>query len=60
MQLNTKHFGVIEVDEKEILYFPSGIPGFENVRKFVLLGRQEPTALFSGSSVLINPIWRLL
>jgi FliW protein. len=46
MQLNTKHFGVIEVDEKEILYFPSGIPGFENVRKFVLLGRQEADSPF--------------
>ncbi|NLG89106.1 MAG: flagellar assembly protein FliW [Clostridiaceae bacterium] len=41
MQLNTKHFGVIEIDEKEILYFPAGIPGFENVKKFTLLGRQE-------------------
>ncbi|UZQ85473.1 flagellar assembly protein FliW [Thermoclostridium stercorarium] len=46
MQLNTKHFGVIEVDEKEILYFPSGIPGFENVRKFVLLERQEADSPF--------------
>lgn len=40
MQLHTKHFGVIDVDEKETLYFPSGIPGFENVKKFILLGRQ--------------------
>ncbi|NLM27968.1 MAG: flagellar assembly protein FliW [Clostridiaceae bacterium] len=46
MQLNTKHFGVIEIDEKEILYFPSGIPGFENVKKFTLLGRQENEAPF--------------
>jgi flagellar assembly factor FliW len=41
MQLNTKYFGVIEIDEKEILYFPSGIPGFENVKKFTLLGKQD-------------------
>src|SRR5690554_3153584 len=41
MQLNTKHFGVIEIGEKEILYFPLGIPGFENVKKFTLLGKKE-------------------
>ncbi len=41
MQLNTKYFGVIEIDEKEILYFPLGIPGFENVKKFTLLGKQD-------------------
>jgi len=46
MQLNTKHFGIIEVDEKETLYFPSGIPGFEDVRKFVLLGRQQNESPF--------------
>jgi len=46
MQLNTKHFGVIDVDEKETLYFPSGIPGFENVKKYVLLGKQEAESPF--------------
>ena len=46
MQLNTKHFGVIEIDEKEILYFPLGIPGFENVKKYTLLGMQEEEGTF--------------
>ena len=46
MQLNTKHFGVIEIDEKEIIYFPSGIPGFENVKKYTLLGMQENEGTF--------------
>jgi len=46
MQLNTKHFGVIEIDEKEIIYFPSGIPGFENVKKYTLLGMQEEEGTF--------------
>jgi len=46
MQLDTKHFGVIEVDDRETLYFPSGLPGFEGVKKFVLLGRQESDSPF--------------
>ncbi len=46
MELQTKHFGTIEVDEKDILYFPSGIPGFENVKKFTLLGKQDPESPF--------------
>ena len=29
MQLETAHFGVIELDENEFIYFPEGIPGFE-------------------------------
>jgi flagellar assembly factor FliW len=38
MKLTTKHFGLIEIDEKGIINFPEGIPGFEEVKKFVLLG----------------------
>lgn len=44
MQLQTKLFGTMGVDEKDILYFPSGIPGFENVKRFTLLGKQETEA----------------
>jgi len=46
MQLQTKLFGNIDIDNKDTLYFPSGIPGFENVKKYVLLGRQEAKAPF--------------
>lgn len=46
MQIQTKHFGIIDVDEKEIIYFPNGIPGFENVKRFILLGRQESDVPF--------------
>jgi len=44
--LDTKHFGQIEIDENGILEFPEGIPGFENVKKFVLLGSSEGSSLF--------------
>jgi len=41
VQLNTKHFGVVEVNEKDIIDFPEGIPGFEYIKRFVILGKNE-------------------
>ncbi len=46
MELNTKHFGVIEIDEKAIIDFPEGIPGFKEVKKFVLLGKIDDETPF--------------
>ena len=46
MQLNTKCFGEIEIDEKGIITFPEGIPGFEDVKKFVMLGSTEENSPF--------------
>ncbi len=37
MQVNTTRFGTIEVNESELIAFPWGIPGFEELRKYVLL-----------------------
>ncbi len=41
MQVQTRHFGLINVDEKDILCFPCGVPGFEDARKFTLLGKED-------------------
>jgi len=41
MLLNTKHFGNIEIDEKNVISFSEGMPGFEEVKKFILLGGTE-------------------
>lgn len=46
MQLNTKHFGLINIDENGILDFPEGIPGFESTKRFVLLGKDEKESPF--------------
>jgi len=46
MQLQTKKFGEITVNEEDILFFPEGLPGFEHVKKFTLLGRQGMDSLF--------------
>ncbi len=46
MLLNTKHFGQIEIDDKGIIDFPKGLPGFEDVKKFVLLANDEEDSIF--------------
>ena len=37
MQVNTTRFGTIEIEEKELISFPWGIPGFEELKSYVLL-----------------------
>ncbi|MDR3556400.1 MAG: flagellar assembly protein FliW [Syntrophobacteraceae bacterium] len=37
MQVNTSRFGTIQIEEKELITFPWGIPGFESLKSFVLL-----------------------
>ena len=46
MKLKTAHFGVINIDESELLFFPEGIPGFETSKKYVLLGNHSDDASF--------------
>lgn len=41
MKFNTKINGVIEYEEKDILSFKHGLPGFETLNKFVLVKIEE-------------------
>ena len=36
MKLNTKYHGVKEYEEKDIINFKKGLPGFEGLKKFIL------------------------
>ena len=36
MKLNTKYHGCIEYEEKDVIYFQKGIPGFEELKKFII------------------------
>ncbi len=38
MKLKTTHFGIIDVNEEELIDFPEGLPGFENAKKYALIG----------------------
>ena len=37
MQVSTVRFGTIQIEDKELITFPWGVPGFENLKGFVLL-----------------------
>lgn len=41
MLLNTRHFGEIEIDERDVITFDEGIPGFTHVRKFIILDTEN-------------------
>lgn len=55
MLLQTKHFGEIEIDEKSILRFESGLPGFEPLKKFVLIGNEDETSPFKWLQCVNEP-----
>src|ERR1700677_108128 len=39
MEMVTRQFGTIQFQEDSVLQFPSGLPGFENKTRFVLVER---------------------
>lgn len=41
MKLNTKYHGVREYEEKDIINFNKGLPGFENLKKFIVFPLEE-------------------
>ncbi len=46
MVLQTKYFGELEIKESDIYIFQRGIPGFEEVRKFILIDNEEEGSPF--------------
>lgn len=46
MVLDTRHFGTIEVEENDIINFEFGIPGFNELKKFAILGETEKETPF--------------
>lgn len=41
MLLNTKNFGEVEIRDEDVIYFEYGVPGFENMTEFVILGKTD-------------------
>ena len=63
MEINTKAYGTINIDEKQIIHFPSGLFGFESLRDFALLDAQQQPFFWLQSLeieqiafILINPL----
>lgn len=43
MKVNTKPYGLIDIDQRQKIHFPAGILGFENLKNYVLLDAlQQP------------------
>jgi flagellar assembly factor FliW len=62
MKVNTKGFGLIDVDERQKVVFPDGLFGFEEYNEYVLLdAEQEPFFWLQSvkdqnvAFILINP-----
>ncbi|MCC5910842.1 MAG: flagellar assembly protein FliW [Clostridiaceae bacterium] len=41
MKLNTKNFGELKISESNILYFQDGLPGFQDLTKFIVIQNPE-------------------
>ena len=41
MVLNTKNFGEVEIKDEDIIMFEYGLPGFESMTKFAILGKTD-------------------
>lgn len=46
MQTNSALFGELEYEEQDIVYFPAGIPAFENEHRFIIIPGEEGTPFF--------------
>ncbi|MEW6738983.1 flagellar assembly protein FliW [Dissulfurispira sp.] len=42
MKINTTRFGEIEIEDAKIINFPLGIPGFTNLKRYILLDYKDP------------------
>lgn len=45
MKLVTRQFGELEFDESIIYHFPSGLPGFEELRNFIIIEDKDTEPL---------------
>ncbi|WP_026894436.1 flagellar assembly protein FliW [Clostridiisalibacter paucivorans] len=55
MELNTKYFGKIEIEEERIITFPDGVPGFEDSKEFVIIENPEDDIPFNWLQSIDNP-----
>jgi flagellar assembly factor FliW len=51
VDINTRQFGLVSIDETKIITFPKGIPGFPDRKKFIILVHDEIHPFYSFQSV---------
>ncbi|MDR3332828.1 MAG: flagellar assembly protein FliW [Synergistaceae bacterium] len=50
ISLTSTRFGVLEVDDGDVIRFPVGIPGFENKHEWILVGDDENAIMWMQST----------
>ncbi|MDR0908455.1 MAG: flagellar assembly protein FliW [Spirochaetaceae bacterium] len=62
MKINTKPYGLLEIDERQLLHFPQGLLGFEGLKDYALMDANEAPFFWLQSIesaetafILINP-----
>ena len=53
MKLNTRHFGEIDISESKIIVFEEGLPGFEDLTRFVLFHNEAEAAEEDNDGVFL-------
>jgi len=51
MKINTKYFGEVEINSKEVLSFSKGLFGFESEKEFVLMHFDEEDSIYCLQSL---------
>lgn len=46
MVIKTKYFGEVQINEEKVIKFESGIPGFENLHRFLFMTSPNPDSAF--------------
>ena len=54
MILKTRYFGDLEISEDSVIQFKHGIPGFEKVKRFVLIDSDGVTLPSNGYRAWMN------
>jgi len=55
MIIETAQFGLVEIPKEEIITFPDGIYGFEDIKEYVLLGKVGDDNPFKWLQAVHNP-----
>jgi flagellar assembly factor FliW len=50
MKIKTLQFGEIEYENENVIFFPQGLPGFENFKNFLLLKNDDDLFTFLNST----------
>ncbi len=51
MKIPTRRFGTLDIEEERVIYFPSGVIGFPNHKRFILFEHKKGSPFFWLQSV---------